>query len=1780
MGNGSSREKAATASHPPSSVKRTSSRDRHTLPNSQQSTENGKSALLRGDAHLYIRRGALLEWVERTGLGRTALLAMIDHFFRYASPFQTLEDTSSQVPGSKTSDTSNGTQVDANRAKCVNAECVNPLLGVGLPQDSELYRTYRREDVRHALHGHLPEILVKAICVCAALRDSSSLSRNSPLPLLDRLQEEIEPDSNNLPDSTQKRGRKEPTLEQYLLFLSLNISNNQTDHMLVLSSLIFGVASAAFERTELPDQVLVYVAPRYQEQVQLIVKRNQSTRQLHVAMSEAKGLEDLEIHGGLKSVHSDEAVLLPILPLHIVRSRLLHLIRELPGSLGYPTHNQESLLDQFDANFPSQHTSKTDSRSERTRLALGNSPMYWIGSCGPFISRAGFMNWAKDERSCKGIFGLRNHLIRFCQACASLRARAQNDGYEEEQRELGGAATPKATETKLAARLAEQTWKRAYCSYCFQYSYHALVEQGVVNRDIMVCENCGKWNQQCFFCSSRTRFNKVRCAAHHKSSRQEFNINHFGETPRVLKDPHGLCSFCGHDCQHEIINGCRLFADGVDLYSCGYCRRYIHRCLSCLRSFAPVKSRYHLEDCVWCTSEAYTNKRYNGDLVPDLGTATSAVDGRDHPSFRPMCDLSSFFSMASSSSQESSFPGYCLFTGFVTWSEEESDMKSHVEPPTEDLKGHEEYPGISPSPVECFQLYSQIEFQYRQAQYGALLEQTCQGTQGFSLELEGDNDDDDKTFTIHRENIPQFENIWTHFNIDEYSGDSRLHNPYLPAQPWSPHVPVCPLVDGEAYFDFVVDLFRKAQYDIFISGWFFSDFFYLRRNPLRDRLDSLLISKAAEGVHVYILLWSEVGFLRDAIYPGSVFNKRMRKYHRNIHLITHPELQHFVGNTPTDSIKWSHHQKFCVVDQRLAMIGGIDFLIGRWDNWKHRLFDEDSSTWVGLDYKSPYSQAEEDCVNEPYQDVVDRRRYPREPHHDVQFLVTGRAGFDIARSFVLRWNHHRKSHHVKLRLRSLPELSNVEQKLQVKQFRLSWRNNINPSASLGIPRAFLWHPHGIQNLENGQSVILPREQHVFPKGSSRGKTLQENAQSTERILRAPAEVDITKPRLTYHSFSIGFLSKPVLFSENIPEKRRNEGPKAEGVETTFVAGSGHATEFPRDNRQLPTALSLPSEADGNNTPDRNPRQAAAAGSSSIDVIIKKESQPKNRLAGLFRFSVAWARLRARNEAKEKRELVTELTETGSSRESFDSDSVESTTPQKLAYSETAVNSSCVSEDPDYSVPEIAQRVASVLSTSEAGEIRLQGTTMSTSPTLSPRIQEDHFRMRSETSESDDTSDTVYIKVPTGPCASSHTQEIEVPRNAPGASAMTSVESNLSHPPSEEGDDRVHQNRESATDANAPYNRLLSKLPRAASRMLTSWGPWSGSAVKRQEIYGEYLRLIDTAEYYIYVENQYVVSSLCAGISNRVFLAIWQRLRRAIKLQETFRVIVVLPFPEEEGGKWRTIVNYEHRTLWRGKYSLLGRLVEEFPQVDLTDYVCFLMTRTYEFTQNLLQSDQVFIHSKLMIVDDRSAIVSSANINDRSFGGDRDSEMGSVISSEVLIPGRAQPLPGTDIQSRDDICESVMNGKTYYVTRAVQMLRLRLWREFLGFACDSDELTKSYYAAEESSRYVDVRSASVRSKDEVLQDPVASSVYHGILVNTAKTNSRILEHVFSDTPRDEYKIQNDLEKAYKSQPYPMDAHLLAGVSGYFVWAPIAYLEEESMSLRLTDKEYYIASEALS
>jgi phospholipase D1/2 len=83
---------------------------------------------------------------------------------------------------------------------------------------------------------------------------------------------------------------------------------------------------------------------------------------------------------------------------------------------------------------------------------------------------------------------------------------------------------------------------------------------------------------------------------------------------------------------------------------------------------------------------------------------------------------------------------------------------------------------------------------------------------------------------------------------------------------------------------------------------------------------------------------------------------------------------------------------------------------------------------------------------------------------------------------------------------------------------------------------------------------------------------------------------------------------------------------------------------------------------------------------------------------------------------------------------------------------------------------------------------------------------------------------------------------------------------------------------------------------------------------------------------------------------------------------------------------------------RGEDSLYALLKSDGIE-DPSQYIRFFSLRTHAQLPNSDYpiTEMIYIHSKLMIVDDTYMILGSANINDRSMLGSRDHEIGVVIT---------------------------------------------------------------------------------------------------------------------------------------------------------------------------------------
>ncbi len=125
---------------------------------------------------------------------------------------------------------------------------------------------------------------------------------------------------------------------------------------------------------------------------------------------------------------------------------------------------------------------------------------------------------------------------------------------------------------------------------------------------------------------------------------------------------------------------------------------------------------------------------------------------------------------------------------------------------------------------------------------------------------------------------------------------------------------------------------KNAKEEIFIADWWLCPELYLIR-PTDDeqyRLDKILIKKAREGVKIYVLLYKEITFFLNLLTTRTRQILTEFGLNQNVKILRHPD--HFFDGV----FLWSHHEKFVIIDQSIAFIGGIDLCYGRWDDDSHR----------------------------------------------------------------------------------------------------------------------------------------------------------------------------------------------------------------------------------------------------------------------------------------------------------------------------------------------------------------------------------------------------------------------------------------------------------------------------------------------------------------------------------------------------------------------------------------------------------------------------------------------------------------------------------------------------------------------------------------------------------------------------------------------------------------------------------------------------------------------------
>ena len=327
------------------------------------------------------------------------------------------------------------------------------------------------------------------------------------------------------------------------------------------------------------------------------------------------------------------------------------------------------------------------------------------------------------------------------------------------------------------------------------------------------------------------------------------------------------------------------------------------------------------------------------------------------------------------------------------------------------------------------------------------------------------------------------------------------------------------------------------------------------------------------------------------------------------------------------------------------------------------------------------------------------------------------------------------------------------------------------------------------------------------------------------------------------------------------------------------------------------------------------------------------------------------------------------------------------------------------------------------------------------------------------------------------------------------------------------------------------------------QVLRSVDEWcTGMDKVENSILKAYYSLIENSRHYIFIENQFFVSksydkteedsdagrkSISSIVKNEIALRIRKRIERAYLSKEKFRVFIFIPLlpgfaGEPDEGTIQIILGHTYAGICRNNGL---SIIEELSSImgdKWKNYIGFYSLRGHGVLNGVPVTELIYIHSKLMIVDDETVIIGSANINDRSMLGSRDSEFCVMIKETLKY-------------------DSIIGGKERKTAKFAVTLRKALMSEHLG----------------------------VDDDDERLIDPLSNELLD-LFRETARNNTLIYRKLFRCYPDDEMKTFKDIKNCPKipfvdkdeieklQKDYKKEKN---NIKGHIVEFPLHFLEKE-------------------
>jgi phospholipase D1/2 len=206
-------------------------------------------------------------------------------------------------------------------------------------------------------------------------------------------------------------------------------------------------------------------------------------------------------------------------------------------------------------------------------------------------------------------------------------------------------------------------------------------------------------------------------------------------------------------------------------------------------------------------------------------------------------------------------------------------------------------------------------------------------------------------------------------------------------------------------------------------------------------------------------------------------------------------------------------------------------------------------------------------------------------------------------------------------------------------------------------------------------------------------------------------------------------------------------------------------------------------------------------------------------------------------------------------------------------------------------------------------------------------------------------------------------------------------------------------------------------------------------------------------------------------------------------------------------------------------------------------------------------EELYIHAKICIIDDKTVICGSSNINDRSQLGFHDSELSIVL------------------QDTEEL-DTEMDGKPYKAARLAHELRSSLWREHLGLL--PPQALNASDDPNAQPPHEDSRNDTMPGPEaDFVSDPLSSKLWDE-WCQRATTNTEVFRSLFHADPDDNILTFEDYDsftpnpqadKEHKqghlydmTRPVKEIREELDRVRGHLVWMQLKFLEKADMAER--------------